>query len=61
MSERLLAVPGLKNFDWVSRTINVVDTDTKGLVTSRAEWVDIMAFETFPVYPFGFGTIAVRW
>ncbi len=35
------------------RTINVVDTDAKGLVASRAEWVDIMAFETFPVYPFG--------
>jgi hypothetical protein len=35
------------------RTINVVDTDAKGLVASRAAWVDILAFETFPVYPFG--------
>ena len=35
------------------RTINVVDTDAKGLVASRAAWVDIMTFETFPVYPFG--------
>jgi len=35
------------------RAINVVDTDAKGLVASRSEWMDIMAFETFPVYPFG--------
>ncbi len=35
------------------RVVNVVDTDAKGLVASRAEWVDIMTFETFPVYPFG--------
>ena len=35
------------------RTINVVDTDAKGLVASRTAWVDIMIFETFPVYPFG--------
>jgi hypothetical protein len=35
------------------RTINVVDTDAKGLVASRAAWLDIMAFETFPVHPFG--------
>ena len=35
------------------RTINVVDTDAKGLVASRAAWTDIMTFETFPVYPFG--------
>jgi len=35
------------------RTINVVDTDAKGLVASRAAWTDILAFETFPVYPFG--------
>ena len=35
------------------RAINVIDCDAKGLVESRAEWVDIMVFETFPVYPFG--------
>ena len=35
------------------RVINVVDTDTKGLIASRAAWLDIMVFETFPVYPFG--------
>ncbi|MCX5805982.1 MAG: hypothetical protein NT010_07935 [Proteobacteria bacterium] len=35
------------------RTINVVDTDEKGLIQSRADWIDIMFFETFPVYPFG--------
>jgi hypothetical protein len=35
------------------RTINVVDTDAKGIVASRAAWTDIMVFETFPVYPFG--------
>ena len=35
------------------RTINVIDTDAKGLVASRAAWTDIMTFETFPVYPFG--------
>jgi hypothetical protein len=35
------------------RTINVVDTDAKGLIESRAAWVDIVVLETFPVYPFG--------
>lgn len=35
------------------RTINVVDTDAKGLIASRATWVDVMMFETFPVHPFG--------
>jgi hypothetical protein len=35
------------------RTINVVDTDAKGLIASRSAWVDILTFETFPVYPFG--------
>jgi hypothetical protein len=35
------------------RAINVVDTDAKGLVASRTEWVDVLLFETFPVYPFG--------
>ena len=35
------------------RAINVVDTDAKGLIASRASWIDIMKFETFPVHPFG--------
>jgi hypothetical protein len=35
------------------RTINVVDTDAKGLIASRAAWLDLLKFETFPVYPFG--------
>jgi len=35
------------------RAINVVDTDARGLIASRASWIDIMKFETFPVYPFG--------
>jgi len=35
------------------RAINVVDTDAKGLIASRAGWADIMELETFPVYPFG--------
>jgi hypothetical protein len=35
------------------RVINVVDADEKGLIQSRAAWVDIMIFETFPVVPFG--------
>lgn len=35
------------------RAINIVDTDTRGLIASRAAWVDIVAVETFPVYPFG--------
>lgn len=35
------------------RTFNIIDTDAKGLVASREEWIDIMIFETFPVYPFG--------
>ena len=35
------------------RYFNVVDTDEKGLIQSRAAWIDIMFFETFPVYPFG--------
>ncbi|MBP7529160.1 MAG: hypothetical protein KA801_14625 [Syntrophorhabdaceae bacterium] len=35
------------------RSINVVDTDSKGLIASRAAWIDVMAFETFPVLPFG--------
>ncbi len=35
------------------RVINVVDTDAKGLIASRAAWIDILSFETFPVYPTG--------
>ncbi|MBW2039702.1 MAG: hypothetical protein JRI46_08915 [Deltaproteobacteria bacterium] len=35
------------------RTINVIDTDAKGLIASRASWIDIVRLETFPVYPFG--------
>jgi hypothetical protein len=35
------------------RVINVVDTDAQGLIASRETWIDIMIFETFPVYPFG--------
>lgn len=35
------------------RVINVVDTDAKGLIASRADWIDILDFETFPVYPIG--------
>ncbi len=35
------------------RIINVVDTDAKGLIASRAAWIDLLKFETFPVYPFG--------
>ena len=35
------------------RTINVVDTDAKGLISSRSAWIDILTFETFPVHPFG--------
>jgi len=35
------------------RVINVIDTDEKGLIASRSDWVDILKFETFPVYPIG--------
>ena len=35
------------------RAISVVDTDEKGLIQSRAEWIDIVYLETFPVYPLG--------
>lgn len=35
------------------RAVNVVDTDANGLVASRSQWMDIMMFETFPVYPLG--------
>jgi Domain of unknown function (DUF3303) len=35
------------------RVINVIDTDERGLIASRYDWVDILKFETFPVYPIG--------
>jgi hypothetical protein len=35
------------------RVINVIDCDAKGLIASRAAWLDVVKFETFPVYPFG--------
>lgn len=35
------------------RAINVLDTDTKGLIATRSQWIDILRFETFPVYPVG--------
>ena len=35
------------------RVINVLDTDEKGLIATRSEWIDIVKFETFPVYPIG--------
>jgi hypothetical protein len=31
----------------------VVDTDAKGLIAARAAWIDLLAFEIFPVYPVG--------
>ena len=35
------------------RAINVLDTDGRGLIASRASWVDVLKLETFPVYPYG--------
>lgn len=35
------------------RTVFVVNTDAKGLISARAPWRDIMHFEIFPVYPTG--------
>ena len=34
------------------RAFNIIDTDAKGLIASRESWIDIVSFETFPVYPF---------
>jgi hypothetical protein len=34
------------------RAINVIDTDTSGLIASRKSWIDLILFETFPVHPF---------
>lgn len=34
------------------RAINVIDTDAKGLIASRAAWIDLVIFETFPVHPY---------
>jgi hypothetical protein len=42
------------------RSFNVIDTDAKGLVASREEWIDIVLFETFPVYPFGVSKSLVK-
>ncbi|MFB3926774.1 MAG: DUF3303 domain-containing protein [Syntrophales bacterium] len=35
------------------RTIYVIDTDEKGLIATRAKWIDLLRFEIFPVYPVG--------
>jgi len=35
------------------RAINVLDTDTKGLIATRSAWIDVLKFQTFPVYPIG--------
>lgn len=35
------------------RAINVIDTDERGLIASRSDWIDILKFQTFPVYPIG--------
>ena len=35
------------------RVINVLDTDDRGLIASRSAWIDILRFETFPVFPIG--------
>jgi len=35
------------------RSFNVIDTDAKGLIASRGAWIDVVVFETFPVFPFG--------
>lgn len=35
------------------RTIYVIKTDEKGLIATRAAWIDILRFEIFPVYPIG--------
>ena len=35
------------------RSFNVIKTDMKGLIRTRADWIDLVKFETFPVYPIG--------
>lgn len=35
------------------RSFNVINTDLKGLIATRAEWIGLVKFETFPVYPIG--------
>jgi len=35
------------------RSFNIIDTDAEGLISSREDWIDIVLFETFPVFPFG--------
>jgi hypothetical protein len=42
------------------RVINVIDCDAKGLIASRAAWLDVVRFETFPVYPFGEGKALLK-
>ncbi len=42
------------------RSINIMKTDVKGLIASRAEWVGLMKFETFPVYPIGVSKSMVK-
>jgi hypothetical protein len=36
-----------------SRSIYVLDTDAKGLIATKAAWLDVVRFEIFPVYPVG--------
>ncbi len=42
------------------RSINIMKTDVKGLIASRAEWIGLMKFETFPVYPIGVSKSMVK-
>jgi hypothetical protein len=35
------------------RAVTIIDTDAKGLISSRAAWIHVVKFETFPVYPRG--------
>ncbi len=35
------------------RSFNVIKADMKGLIATRADWMDLVKFETFPVYPIG--------
>jgi hypothetical protein len=31
----------------------VINTGVKGLIATRADWIDLVRFETFPIYPIG--------
>ncbi len=42
------------------RVINVVDTDTNGLISSREPWADLVSVETFPVYPIGVSKVSQK-